>query len=172
MNKLLQNKLFAGLLIGSVFLIFPLISHAQSASGESAFGGMEILHWGAAVCDCGGNTTYVLDYKTNNVLSLYEQSGQSIFYSYYNTSGTYQLGTYSNGGEYCSILVYSECVDITNNYTYGNQPGTGTTLTDASGSILSPRGKKFFATSFFKPQDYSTKKLFSTAVFLKFKKTQ
>lgn len=126
-------KLYKKLIVGSVLFafFFPFITFGQAA--EQSFGGLHIATLNEAVCDCGGNSYWILDYKTNTLLMLYYSAGRSVLYSNYNLSGTYQLGTYSYDSQPCRIYVYEDCVDIQNIGTYGLLPGTGTTLTKAGG---------------------------------------
>lgn len=117
----------------AVFGSIPLLTSAQSSSSsETPWGGLHLVTLDESVCTCGGNSHWILDYKTNSLLMLYYQAGQSIIFSNFNTSATYQLGTYSQSSQPCSIEVYSECVDLENMGTYGMMPGTGTSLTKAN----------------------------------------
>lgn len=109
----------------SLFL-FPFMATAQS---EQTWGGLHLVTLGAETCTCSGNSNWILDYKTKSLITLYYQAGQSRLFTNYNTYATYQLGTYSSGGQPCSILVGEACVEIINIGTYGMMPGTGTSLT-------------------------------------------
>ncbi len=118
----------------NIFLVFVFVSilifpYATSAQSEQTWGGLHLVTLGAETCTCSGNSNWILDYKTQSLLMLYYQAGQSKLFTNYNTYATYQLGTYSSGSQSCSILIYSECVDIPNMGTYGMSPGTGTSLT-------------------------------------------
>ncbi len=127
--------------ITTLFIILPTIfalytfstifeaPMAEAASSETTFGGMQELSLDEYICDCGGNSHYVYDYKTNNMLILYK-APQSKFFEYYLPSGTYQLGTYSSSAsEDCDMYVYEDCETISyNEETYGYTPGTGVSL--------------------------------------------
>lgn len=122
--------------IALVLAFMPFFSSAQTVSGETPFGGMHIVTLDESVCTCSGNSNWILDYKTNSLLMLYYQAGQSVLYTNYNTRATYQLGTYSMGGQPCSILIGYYCYDLTNQGTYGSMPGTGTSITRANTNSL------------------------------------
>ena len=142
MKKTIKNIIGVGVLLSSI-VVLPIFAFAQTENGETSFGGLHLVTLDESVCDCGGNSYWVLDYKTNNVLMLYYQSGQSKLYSGYNLSGTYQLGTYSSGSQACSIEIYDDCYDLESQGTYGTLPGTGTTLTDASGAGINALFKTY-----------------------------
>lgn len=119
----------SGLAIAAVMLFVP--NHdfsralAQSASSETPYGGMRVY---TLTCDCSGNSLlYIMDYRTNTILTLLYQAGASILYSYYNVyTSTYLLGTYTSTGNSCKIYVGEDCVDISSEGQLGSQPGTGT----------------------------------------------
>ena len=98
---------------------------AQSGRSETPYGGQRVY---TLTCDCSGNALlYILDYRTNSVLTLLYQEGASVLYQYYNVySSTYLLGTYSSTGNTCQIYVGEDCVVISNEGQLGSQPGTGT----------------------------------------------
>lgn len=135
----MKSKLFfgGGIAIASIAIICSLlytrdagavglegIINIPEAGKEIPFGGKHIL---TLDCDCGGNSRWILDYRTNKVIKLYK-SDQSKFYEYYNADGEYQLGTYSTDSESCKMEVEEICITIENDGTYGSHPGTGTTL--------------------------------------------
>ena len=98
---------------------------AQTSSSETPYGGQRVY---TLTCDCSGNAlVYLMDYRTNSILSLVYQPGSSILYSNYNVYGaTYLLGSYRSGGASCKIYVGEDCVDINSSGQMGSQPGTGT----------------------------------------------
>lgn len=100
---------------------------AESAT-ETPFGGMHTITFDSSVCDCGGNTHFIIDYRTNMTLPLY-LAPESKLYQYYNGDGLYQLGTYAMTGQHCWVEGTYSCYIIQYNYgQYGTMPGTGTTL--------------------------------------------
>lgn len=117
-------------LVGLFVLINLLgIGIVRAETPEITFGGMHVLTLGAETCTCGGNSHFITDYKTMSEIILYH-APQSIFYSWFNSSGLYQLGTYTSPASYdCQMYIYYECtVIVTNQGDYGTMPGTGTTL--------------------------------------------
>ena len=114
----------------SILSLFPIGALAQGI--EQSWGGLHLVTLDESVCTCGGNSNWILDYKTNSLILLYYQAGASRLFTNYNTRATFQLGTYSFGGQPCSILVGTACVSIVNQGTYGMFPGTGTSLTKAN----------------------------------------
>ena len=130
MRKIIQVISIAGLgsVIAAAVIFLPrydfLQALAQTASSETPYGGMRSY---TLTCTCSGNSLlYIMDYRTNNILSLIYQPGASILYSYYNTYGTYLLGSYSAAGSSCQIYVGEDCTEISNEGQMGSQPGTGT----------------------------------------------
>jgi hypothetical protein len=120
-----------------VSFVLPRISAAQtSASTEQPFGGMHLVTLDESICDCGGNSYWLLDYKTDSLLMLYYSYGQSKLYNNYNLSATYQLGSYSYQSQACSIEVYDDCYDLENDGTYGMMPGTGTSLSRSKTKVF------------------------------------
>lgn len=121
------------LLTVSLFVIILLISmdytkFVNAVDAETPFGGMHTVTYDSYVCTCGGNSHFITDYTFNTQITLYK-APSSIIYSYYNTDGMYQLGTYEPSGEPCQVYVYTGCYTLQENVgTYGSAPGTGTTL--------------------------------------------
>lgn len=129
-------KIFAAFALA--LLITPHVVGAQSTTGEESWGGLHLVTLDSSVCTCSGNSYWILDYKTNSLLMLYYQAGQSKIYSGFNLNATYQLGTYSYASQACSINVGEGCVDLQNMGTYGMLPGTGTSYTlDSSNAFKS-----------------------------------
>lgn len=125
--------LILSITLACIGILRPISAHALT---ETSFGGLDFLNLNSAICDCGGNSHWLLDYKTNSLLLLYYQAGSSVIYSNYNVDGVYQLGVYSSQSQACSIEIYNECYDIENTGTYGSLPGTGTTLVQGSKTDL------------------------------------
>jgi hypothetical protein len=121
----------------SLFLVISTLSislvRVSAITTEQPFGGMWSYTLNAAVCDCNyANVHLILDYRLMTEISLY-RAPQSIFYSYYNGSGLYQLGTYGTNTQDCMMWIYegfsASCETIWyNDFDYGSMPGTGTTL--------------------------------------------
>ncbi len=130
------NLKFIAVLILVIFFA-PQLGAAQTVTGEMDWGGLHLVTLDESVCTCSGNSHWILDYKTNSLLMLYYQAGQSKLYSNFNTRATYQLGTYSYSSQPCSILIGEYCYDLTNNGTYGMMPGTGTSLSKSGGRLNS-----------------------------------
>ncbi|MDO8467119.1 MAG: hypothetical protein Q7S83_03190 [bacterium] len=131
MIKIFQATSIVGLGVALAMAMVFLPMHdfsralAQTASSETPYGGQRVY---TLTCDCSGNALlYIMDYRTNTILTLLYQEGASILYSYYNVyTSTYLLGTYSSTGNSCKIYVGEDCVDISNEGQLGSQPGTGT----------------------------------------------
>lgn len=114
--------------VSLMIIFFPghdyLSALAQTASSEIPYGGMRSY---TLTCTCSGNSLlYIMDYRTNSILTLIYQAGASILYSNYNIYGTYLLGTYSSTANSCKVYVGEDCVDISSEGQMGSQPGTGT----------------------------------------------
>lgn len=114
------------------FFAFLVVSidydKAVESASETPFGGMHTITYDSSVCDCGGNTHFIMDYRTNMTLPLYKDMS-SKFYEWYNGDGLYQLGTYAPTGQHCWVEGTYSCYVIQYNYgQYGTMPGTGTTL--------------------------------------------
>lgn len=129
MAKIFQTISIIGLgaVIAGAMVLLPPHDYSRAlaqSSSETPYGGMRSY---TLTCTCSGNSLlYIMDYRTNTILSLIYQPGASILYSYYNTYGTYLLGTYSAAGSTCQIYVGEDCTEISNEGQLGSQPGTGT----------------------------------------------
>ncbi len=120
-------------IIAAALLPFSVRAFSFGGGSETAFGGMHILTLDSEVCTCSGNSHWILDYTQNSLLRLYYQPGSSRLYSNNNLEGTYEVGTYQKGqSESCMIYVAEDCIELTNDGTYGSSPGTGTSSRDAS----------------------------------------
>jgi len=96
------------------------------AAEETPYGGLNTV---PIYCGCSSNFLVTLwDYRTDALLKLLYQPGQSVLYEYYNIFGTYLLGTYKQGGTCEFYIPPYECIDIEADGTMGSQPGTGTSL--------------------------------------------
>ena len=118
----------ASLTLLSLFLT-PLSSYGQG--GETPFGGMHLVTFNSSMCSCnGGNSHWILDYKSGSLLKLYFAQGQSKVFANNNIDyGTWQVGTYSKGSSQpCKIGEEPYCVTLQNDGTYGRAPGTGTSM--------------------------------------------
>ena len=117
---------FRALLICFLMNVFvsPMIASAQGA--EMPFGGMHLF---STQCTCASDSLeYILDYRTNKVLSLLYEPGRSRLYSNNNVKAMYQLGTYQITGQQCMIQSGNSCTSINADGTYGTLPGTGTSF--------------------------------------------
>ena len=98
----------------------PILAQAS----ETSFGGMYLFF---IQCTCGSDSlNYINDYKTNNMLALLYEQGQSKLFLNNNIYGKYQLGTYSQATYNCQIEAGDDCVDVKTDGIYGSMPGTGT----------------------------------------------
>ena len=136
--------------LGFSFLILfviaasPLAASAQSTSSERPFGGMHLF---AMQCTCGSESLhYILDYTSNTVLALLFPPGTKLF-SNNNVYATYQLGTYTPGGQSCWVEA-EDCIELNADGTYGSQPGTGTSLLGGMRSLASVFSPVFRAFNF------------------------
>ncbi|MFA6536404.1 MAG: hypothetical protein WC250_00555 [Candidatus Paceibacterota bacterium] len=128
MVNVIKKLLTVSLLALALVLLISSATDSQAAGNETPFGGMHLLTMGSSVCTCSGNSHWILDYRTNSVIKLYYAQGDSKLYPNNNVEGRYQVGTYRKGNaQACSIRVYTSCVDLQNDGTYGSKPGTGTT---------------------------------------------
>jgi hypothetical protein len=92
---------------------------------EEPYGGLNLVQ---IYCTCSSNFLITLwDYKTDMILDLLYQPGESVLYEYYDIFGQYLLGTYRQGGT-CQIYYGYGCYSIEADGTMGSQPGTGTSL--------------------------------------------
>ena len=98
-------------------------------SDEMPFGGMYVM---TIQCTCGDESlNYIMDYASMGVKALLYVPGESILWMNFNTYGTYQMGSYSFGGD-CEIESGPDCTSINADGTYGMDPGTGTSFNHKS----------------------------------------
>src|SRR3990172_7768667 len=106
MIKILQAISIVGLgLVVAVAVTFlpphDYLRALAQTSSEIPYGGMRSY---TLTCTCSGNSLlYIMDYRTNSILTLIYQAGASILYSNYNIYGTYLLGTYSSTANSCKV---------------------------------------------------------------------
>lgn len=126
MKNIIKKIIFASCSLLLVLFFIPKEIDGQTTGSETPFGGMYLFTLDSSICTCSGNSHWILDYKSKSLLRLYYMEGFSKLYDENNLYGRYEVGTYSSFSMSCSIRVYTACVDLTNDGTYGNQPGTGT----------------------------------------------
>jgi|GEM_PF-2046993 len=130
-DSLLKPALIISAALGiSAVIVFSarpgvIPARAQTA-GEISYGGMRVF---TEVCTCSGNLLeFILDYKTNSLLTLVYQPGGSRLFQNNNPYGAYLLGSYMPGAGVCSLYVGTSCIQQQSTGMMGNIPGTGTSL--------------------------------------------
>ncbi len=127
MKNVIKKLLVTVFLLTLVMFFIPTKTYA-----ETSFGGMHLVTFDSTnLCDCSGNSHWILDYKTMSLLKLYYSEGQSkVFANNDIDYGLFEVGTYSSGGgQDCKMYEGEDCnVIFTNDGTYGNMPGTGTSM--------------------------------------------
>ncbi len=114
-------------MFGILFFGFSLDVQATSIK-ELPFGGLHIF---ALQCTCdakGSSLHYIFDYRTMKMVSLLYVPQKSILYSNYNPFAKFQMGTYLPGQAACLIVTGPKCTKVMGAGTYGQKPGTGTTI--------------------------------------------
>ena len=113
----------------------PKSAHGQAVGGgvggvggggsETPFGGQRFF---TIFCTCAQDDLDIIeDYRTNTILLLLYEPGQSQLYEYYDILfATYLLGTYQETKQQCRIRIYKTCINIPADGVFGNKPGTGT----------------------------------------------
>jgi hypothetical protein len=123
-------SLFISTSVACIVGLYPMatVGITSTTGNELPFGGMHTVTLGPETCTCYGNSNFITDYATYNEIILY-RAPYSIFYSYFNNYGLYQMGSWRIGASSdCYMYIYYECVLVmANEGDYGSLPGTGTT---------------------------------------------